>query len=175
MGGLVQDQGGVEPGQFLQPAEALTRFVREEAGEVEIVGGKTTGGECGDERARAGEGIDRESGVDRGADDPFSGVADGGGSGVRDEGHLLSAAQALEDFLRAPGFVELVVAEERACDVKEAEQLAGPAGVLSGDDIAFPKGAQRAEGDVLKVPDGGCDEVERAGLEGRQGLGKVRG
>lgn len=38
-------------------------------------------------------------------------------------------------------------------------------GVLGGDEVAFAEDAEGAQGDVLEVPDGSGDEVERSGNE----------
>ena len=70
--------------------------------------------------------------------------------------------EAFDDFLAAPGFVELKIAEQRLGDAEMFEQLSRVARVLGGDHVAFLQYAQRVQGDVLEVADGRGDQIKRA-------------
>ena len=136
--------------------------MREETDKVDFVGGQTAAGETGDESAGAGNGFDAATGGEGGADDSLAGIADAGCASIRNERNFLALLEAIDDFLAAFGFIEFEVAEERLFDFEMLEELAGVACVFGGDDIAFAKGAESAEGDVLEVADGGRHEIERS-------------
>ena len=77
-------------------------------------------------------------------------------------------AEPFDDFLAAPGLVELEIAQQRFGDAEMLQQLAGVARVLGGDDVALAQHAQRAQRDVLKIADGRGNEVKRARSQRRQ-------
>src|SRR5208282_5361843 len=97
---------------------------------MKFVRRQTARRERGDERARAGDGLDAQTGGDGGFDDAFARIADTGAARVGGQRDFFAAPEAFDDFLRAFGFVELEIAEERFGDSKVLEQLPGAARVL---------------------------------------------
>lgn len=163
--GLVNAERPGKREEFGEAAGALAGFHGEESGEVEFVGGKSRGGEACHQGARARDGFNAEPGGDDLGDDAGSGVGDAGGAGVGDERDDGAGAEAVGDLGGTAGFVEPEVRDHGLPDVEVLEELAGVAGVLGGDEVTVPEDAEGTQRDVLEVPDGGGDEVERAGDE----------
>lgn len=132
---------------------------------MEFVRGKAGRGESSHEGTRARNGFDAEAGGDDFGDDAGAGIGDAGGSGIGDQRDNGAGAQAVGDFGRASGFIEPEVGDHGLPDVEVLEELTGVTGVLGGDEVAVAEDAEGAQGDVLEVPDGSGDEVERAGGE----------
>ncbi|MEN9676535.1 MAG: hypothetical protein RIS76_2431 [Verrucomicrobiota bacterium] len=58
VGGFVEDRGAGNGAEAFEAFAALAGLVRKEADEVELVGGKSAGGESGYKRAGSGNGLD---------------------------------------------------------------------------------------------------------------------
>jgi len=71
--------------------------------------------------------------------------------------------QYLERFIGLYLFLLSPVADEGLRDAIMVQELGRVAGVLCGDDIDLFEDAQRPQGDVLEVPDGGGDDIQAAG------------
>ncbi len=130
---------------------------------MEFVRGKPGSGEACHEGAGARDGFDPESRGDDLGDDPGAGVGDAWGAGVGDERDGGACTEAVGDLGGASGLVEPEVGDHGLPDVEVLQELAGVAGILGGDEVALAEDAEGAQGDILEVPDGGGDEVQRAG------------
>jgi hypothetical protein len=139
--------------------------LREEANEVNFVGGQSARGQPGDESAWAGDGFDATARIESRANDTLPGIADARSAGIRDERHFLALLEALDELFAALCFVEFEIAQEGLFDIEILEQVSGVAGVLGGDDVAFAQGAEGAQGDVFEIADRSRDQIQRSGDE----------
>lgn len=104
--------------------------------------------------------MDGVAGVAAGADGERAGVADAGSSSVGAQCDPAAGLQVLEHGTDA---TLLSVRRQRLqshMQVVGGEQDAGPAGVLGIDNVDAREHPERAQGDVLKVADRRCHDVQ---------------
>src|SRR5207249_1337658 len=135
-------------------------LMREETDVMKFLRGQSTARQGGNERARTRDNFYPKAFSESGAHDPMAGIADARNAGVRHQSDLFTAPESLEDFLGAPRFIELKIADERFGDPEMLQQLTGPARVFRSDDIAFPQGAQRSKSDIFEIANRRCHQVK---------------
>src|SRR5215471_13342531 len=80
---------------------------------------------------------------------------------VSDQGDALAFLQQGEQTRRLCGLVVVVIAEQGPGDAVMREELASVTGVLSRNEVDTAQDAQRPEGNVLQVANGGRDDIQR--------------
>ena len=105
----------------------------------------------------------------------LSGVVDGGGSGVGDEGYILFGEQS-EQVWGLLGTVVFVESGGRGGDGVASEEFAGYAGVLGGYKVGLFEDSQCAQGDVFEVAyRSGFPSPDKRPSQSRPGLSHSRG
>ena len=89
----------------------------------------------------------------RGGDDSQAGVGDDGHAGVGDHQDAPARPGGVEKLLDAPLFVVVEVGDDPPADLhpQRRRQLAGPAGVLGGDDVGLAQRRPEPVGGVADV------------------------
>src|SRR6516162_631504 len=93
---------------------------------------------------------------------PVTRIAHSRHARVTYHGDAFTLFQVDNELGRARQFVVLVVADCRLLDAVLVEQEHRMASIFAGDEVHCFQDAQRAEGDVLHVADGGADKIQRA-------------
>ena len=107
---------------------------------------------------------DRQSCGQRCGNEPRAGVVDAGQTRIGHERHAFSPLQSRHDFLRARGFVVLVVAQKPYVDPVTLEQDARTACVLAQDEVGLAQLGEHPKRDILEVADRGGANRQRHGL-----------
>src|SRR5207249_2277411 len=144
------DERAFETLQSFQLLSPLPGFVRQEACKMKLFGPQPAGGQSCHQRARPWNRLNSKTSVDRRLHDSFTGITDARTPRVRHQGNFLAALKALKDFLAPPGFIELEIAEQGLGNAQKLQQLAGPARVLRGDQVALLQSADGSQGYVLQ-------------------------
>ena len=160
---LVEDQRGLLLGQRFQQVGALSRLGRQEAAEVERVGGQAGAGQRGERGRGTRHGLHRDAGIDGGAHQAVAGVGDQRHAGVGDQRDHGAADEAGSEFFGALRLVVVVIAHRRLVDIVVIQQFARLPRVFARDQVGLAQHADGAIGDVLEVPDGRRHEVEQTG------------
>jgi hypothetical protein len=115
----------------------------------------------GNKRRRgAGHDFHRDAGLDRGANQPFAGIAYAGQAGIGYQGDIFALFELKQKFRRPFRLAELVVAHQRPANLEPGEKLSRVARVFRGDAIGFAQGAQRPRRDILQVSNGRGHDVK---------------
>lgn len=160
VGGFEENQCSGEASQRLQDGPPLAALPREEPCEGVPVGWKARDNQRSGDRARPRDRNNRNTFGDGPLDEHAAGVGDRRHPGVGEEGDGLPCAETGEEPFCALPLVVCMVAHQGLGKVVPGEELARPAGVLAGDEIHLLKDAQGAQGDILKVPNGGPHDVQ---------------
>src|SRR5579862_7276945 len=103
---------------------------------------------------------------------PESWIRDARHTRVGHQGDLRAALQVHHQFRRLSHLVMLVIADAAGGDAIVVEEFLCLARILAGNQIDTLQHAQSAQRDVIKISNGGRDEIEsRAGIE-RLGLSR---
>ena len=124
---------------------------------------ETGDGQGGKHRARARDGLDTDTGIDRGSDEATARIRNGRCAGVRHERDVVASLQPLDERRRLPRFVVLVQARRRRGNRMAREELRRPPRVFRRDHRRIAQHPQGAHGDVFEVADGSGDHEQRAG------------
>ncbi len=123
--------------QRLQRLAAGGGFGREESDEAEIIAREAGCGKRGQKSRGSRQRDDRNSMLDRGGNDPVTGVGNQRRPGIAHESDRLAALQGINQFRGPAGFIVLVIAQERLADFKVLEQFLCLAGVFARNDVRF--------------------------------------
>lgn len=83
------------------------------------------------------------------SDDAEAGVAEGGGTGVGDEGDGFAVLEFLDEEGGLGGFVFVAIGEGGFFDVEVLEKVAGDAGIFAGNKVAAVENISGPERDVF--------------------------
>ncbi len=161
-GGFVEDERPRVVRERGEAGAALLRSSRQEALEAEARRVQAGGGERRGEGDRAGDGDHVEALRDRHPRDQRARVGDPRHPRVRDERDALPLSQEADQRARLLLLARAEVADQTLPHPVALEQVLRAARVLAGDEIDLAEDPQGAQGDILEVPDGRGDEVERS-------------
>ena len=94
--------------------------------------------------------------------DDLARVGDAGHTGVGAEGAALARLDAAQDAFALLQCV-FVVADHRLFQAQIVQQPHGHAGVLGGHEVRRAKSGGDAGRHIIKVADGGCDDIKSTG------------
>ena len=137
---------------------------------MKLVGGQSTGGEGGHQRASSWHWLHSKAGVQGRSDHALPRIANPRTARVCDQRNFFSAPQPSDDFFAAFGFVEPEITPQRFGDSEMLQQKRGVPCVFRGDQVAFLQRAQRPQRDVFEAADGGGNEVKGAWRQRWQSL-----
>ena len=160
MGGLIEHHGPLLPLQTIQMGAAVFLVLGQKALKGEPGSGQPGDGQSADEGAGAGHRLHRDVVLGTQGHQVLSGVGDGGGARIGDQGAALPGQQTIHNGGPRCGKIVAVVADHGLFQTQVVEQLHRHPGVLGGQKVRPCHGVRHTPGDVPQISNGGGNQIQ---------------